>query len=79
VDLPDLTAAGYNPSWGLRSGTTTSWLVAAFHGDILPFLGATMVDGQRITAALKANDAASFNAIGNRRPRIGNVIGKPWP
>jgi hypothetical protein len=79
VDLPDLTAAGYNPSWGLRSGTTMSWLVAAFHGDILPFLGATMVDGQRITAALKANDAASFNAIGNRRPRIGNVIGKPWP
>jgi hypothetical protein len=78
VDIPDLTAAGYNASWGLRSGITMSWLVGAFHGDILPFVGAPMVDGAQITAAFKANDAASFNAISSRRRRIANVIGKPW-
>ena len=69
VDVPDLTSAGYDASWGLRSGTNMSWLVVAVRGDILPFLGAPLVDGAQIFGGLRANNAAVFSAA-RKRSRI---------
>jgi hypothetical protein len=50
VDIPDLTAAGYDAAWGLKSGSV-DWQVTAVGGDVLPLLGAAPFDGARITAA----------------------------
>ena len=50
VDIPDLTAAGYDATWGMKSGAA-DWQVTAAGGDVLPLLGATPFDGARVTAA----------------------------
>ena len=61
VDVPDFSGAGYDPSWGLRSGTPLSWLVVGAGGNVLPFFGATFVDGAQITAGLMTNLSATFS------------------
>jgi hypothetical protein len=65
LDVPDLASAGYDPAWGLKSGSPVDWNVFAFAGDVLPFLGATPVDGTRITAAGVSN---TLSASTQRRP-----------
>jgi hypothetical protein len=67
VDVPDFAGAGYDASWGLRSGTTLSWLVVAAGGNVLPFFGATVVDGAQIIAGLTSNSSASFAAARRRK------------
>jgi hypothetical protein len=48
IDIPDLSSAGYDASWGLRSGSPVTWEVIAVGGNILPFVGATPSDGARL-------------------------------
>jgi hypothetical protein len=67
VDVPDFAGTGYDASWGLRSGTTLSWLVVAAGGNVLPFFGATIVDGAQIIAGLTSNSSASFAAARRRK------------
>jgi len=67
VDVPDFAGAGYDQSWGLRSGSTLSWLVVAAGGNVLPFFGATFVDGAQIVAGLTSNSSASFAAARKRK------------
>ena len=67
VDVPDFAGAGYDPSWGLHSGSTLSWLVVGAAGNVLPFFGATFVDGAQITAGLATNSSASFSAARKRK------------
>jgi hypothetical protein len=62
VDVPDFAGASYDTSWGLRSGTALSWLVVAAGGNVLPFFGATVVDGAQLIAGLMTNATASFPA-----------------
>ena len=50
IDIPDLTGAGYDATWGMKSGAA-DWQVAAVGGDFLPLLGGTPFDGARMTAA----------------------------
>jgi hypothetical protein len=66
LDIPDLTSAGYDPAWGLKSGSAVDWQVTALGGNFLPALGAIPVNGDRILAAGVGNTSASFN----RRSRI---------
>ena len=63
----EFAGAGYDASWGLRSGTTLSWLVVAVGGNILPFVGATSVDGAQIVAGFRTNSSASFSVARRRK------------
>ena len=67
VDVPDFAGAGYDAAWGLRGGTTLSWLVVAAGGNVLPFFGATVVDGSQLIAGLRTNSSASFTAARRRK------------
>jgi hypothetical protein len=77
LDVPDLSSAGYDATWGLKSGVGVSWgvnAVSALNGILLPFLGGTPVDNAQITGAGAADSSASFSAplrrrIGQRPPR----------
>lgn len=69
LDVPDLTAAGYDPAWGMRSGSPVDWQVVALGGSFLPLLGATPVDGMRITAGLVGNTSSSFDQLWRMRRR----------
>jgi hypothetical protein len=51
LEVPDLTAAGYDPAWGLRSGTPVDWGVGSITGDFLVVAGATLVDGAQMVGA----------------------------
>jgi List-Bact-rpt repeat protein len=63
LDFPDLTSAGYDPSWGLKSGSSVSWQVYAAGGSVLQLFGATPVNGSNIVAAGVANSSAAFNRL----------------
>jgi hypothetical protein len=63
LDIPDLTAAGYDPTWGLKSGSSVNWLVIAAGGNVLPLLGATPVDGVSVVAAGASNSSAAFSRL----------------
>ena len=61
IDIPDLTSAGYNPTWGLKSGSSVDWQVFAAAGSVLPFLGATPADGDRMLGAAVGHTSAAFS------------------
>jgi hypothetical protein len=68
IDIPDLTGAGYDPVWALKSGTAVDWQVIAVGGSFLPFLGATPVDGARMVGAGVNSTSSSFNQLTRVRP-----------
>lgn len=61
LDIPDLTGAGYDPTWGLKSGTSVNWLVSAGSGSVLQLFGAPPLDGAGIVAAGLSSSSASFS------------------
>ncbi len=61
LDIPDLTAAGYDPTWGLKSGSPLDWQVTAASGAVLPFFGATPVDGTGLVAAVVSSSSTAFS------------------
>ncbi len=64
LDIPDFSSAGYDPTWGLKSGSSVDWDVLAAGGNaFLPLLGATPVDGDRLLGAQVGNTSASFNRL----------------
>ena len=69
IDVPDLTAAGYDPAWGVRSGSPVDWQVIGLGGNFLPLLGATPADGMRMTAAIVGNTSSSFDQLWRMRRR----------
>jgi hypothetical protein len=75
LDVPDLSSAGYDATWGLKSGVGVSWSVnalSALNGILLPFLGGTPVDNAQITGAGVSDSSATFSASWRRplgRPR----------
>jgi hypothetical protein len=72
LDVPDLSSAGYDATWGLKNGVGVSWsatALSALNGILLPFLGGTPVDNAQITGAGVADSSATFSA--SRRLRLG--------
>lgn len=70
LDVPDLSSAGYDATWGLKNGVGVSWGVnalSALNGNLLPFLGGTPVDNAQITGAGVADSSATFSASWRRR------------
>lgn len=63
LDVPDLSAAGYDPAWALASGQATGWRVYAAGGDVLPFFGGNPLDNARMIIA-----GAQDNAIAGALP-----------
>jgi len=62
LDIPDLTSAGYDQTWALKSGTPLNWQVFAAGGNVLQLLGATPVNGANIVAAGVAS-SGTFNRL----------------
>jgi hypothetical protein len=76
LDVPDLSSAGYDATWGLKSGVGVSWSVnaiSALNGILLPFLGGTPVDNAQITGAGVADSSGTFSASRRR------LLGRPRP
>ena len=76
VDVPDLSSAGYDATWGLKSGVGVSWnatAVSALNGGLLPFIGGAPVDNAQLTGAVVGDSSASFSTSRRfgiiRRPR----------
>jgi hypothetical protein len=51
IDMPDFSSASYDATWGLKNGVPVTWSVSALGGTLLPFLGATPVDGAQVVGA----------------------------
>ena len=64
LDIPDLASAGYNATWGLKSGSSLDWEVIAGGGNILSLLGAVPADGDRISLGGAAKSSAAFSRFG---------------
>ncbi len=65
VSVPDLSAAGFDPGWALRSGQSTEWTVEASGGTFLPELGTAPVDGSVLRYATRTGTtSASLRALG---------------
>ncbi|WP_201773084.1 beta strand repeat-containing protein [Gemmatirosa kalamazoonensis] len=60
LDIPDLSAAGYDPTWGLRTGAQTTWTVTAVGGDFLTFAGGTPQNNAQIVAAGATGSSSAF-------------------
>ena len=60
IDIPDLSSAGYDPAWGLKTGTAVNYQVIAGSGNFLPLLGATPVDGARVVGAGTGSTTSVF-------------------
>ena len=61
LDIPDLTVAGYDPTWGLKSGSSLEWQVTAASGNVLPFFGATSVDGTGVVVGGVSSSSTAFS------------------
>jgi hypothetical protein len=62
LEVPDLAAAGYDPAWGLRSGTPLNWGMEALTGNFLVFAGATLIDGAQIVGAATGGTLSATSA-----------------
>lgn len=61
LDVPDLTPAGYDPAWALKTGQSTGWEVDEVGGDVLPFIGGNPTNSAQITIAGSRQTSASFS------------------
>jgi hypothetical protein len=60
IDVPDLTSAGYDATWGIRAGLGVSWGVNAIGGNFLPFVGGSPVDAIITGAGAFSGSPATF-------------------
>ncbi len=70
VSMPDLSAAGFSPIWGLNAGQTTNWNASAYGGATLRDLVGSIrpKDG----TVLRAAATGSSVPAGQRAPWLGN-------
>jgi hypothetical protein len=69
LDIPDLSSAGYSTAWGLKTGSKLDWTVTAVAGSVLPFLGATPVDGGRVLGASVGSSSTAFDRLRSLKKR----------
>ena len=68
IDMPDFSSAGYDATWGLKNGESVNWSVSALGGTLLPFIGATPVDGAQIVGAgVGGSPSTSMKLFRSRR------------
>lgn len=79
IDIPDLSSAGYDPAWGLKTGVPVTWEVSALGGAVLPFLGATPVDGALVVGAgVGGSPSGSMQRVWPKRVHASSrLIGAP--
>jgi len=53
LDIPDLSAAGYDPTWGLQAGNVVKWTAAGLAGDIGVFLGAAITRDAQVLGGVR--------------------------
>jgi len=58
IDVPDLTSAGYNAAWGLKSGTPLDWSVSAVGGNFLAFNGGPPTDGAQMVGGVASSSSS---------------------
>lgn len=63
-EIPDLSPAGFDPTWGFKSGSAVDWLVVGAGGSVLQLLGATPVDFSHALIAGIANTSTTFDRLG---------------
>jgi hypothetical protein len=68
LDVPDLSSAGYDPTWGLRAGQNVDWGVVALSADNLAsFAGGALVDNAQILGAASLGSTAASQARATMR------------
>jgi hypothetical protein len=60
LDIPDLSAAGYDPTWALQRGAAVNWTAIAEGGDFLAFIGGVPADNAQIVAAGASGSTQAF-------------------
>jgi hypothetical protein len=53
LDIPDLSAAGYDPTWGLQAGNVVKWTAAGLAGDIGVVLGAAITRDAQVLGGVR--------------------------
>jgi hypothetical protein len=53
LDIPDFSAAGYDPAWGLQGGKSVTWLAVGLGGDVATFLGAAISPNAQVVAGVR--------------------------
>ena len=61
ITVPDLTAAGYDPTWALRPGTQTTYAVSA-SGGAGPLVGGPAAEGAAFRYAFRTGSITTLNA-----------------
>jgi hypothetical protein len=71
LDVPDLTAAGYDATWAIKNGAALDRFVFAFSGNLTVLAGAAPSDDALIlgAAASSSSGSSSANSSALRRPR----------
>jgi hypothetical protein len=68
VDVPDLTSAGYDPTWGLQAGNAVEWEVTGVGGtNFGSFLGAALVDNAQISAGVVVGSTGGPSGVAMMR------------
>jgi len=75
IDTPDLTAAGYDPAWALKTGQSTAWEVDEVGGNVLPFIGGNPANNAQIMIAGARQTSASFSVSRLRTLRRSRALG----
>jgi hypothetical protein len=73
LDIPDLTSAGYDPTWGLQGGKGVDWAVIALgSSNLVSFGGAALVDNAQVLGAGSFGSTAASGLIGSMM-RVGRA------
>lgn len=68
LSIPDLTAAGFDPNWGLRPATRTDWGFSTYGGSFLAFIGGVPAEGTTFNFANKTGSFAGALRSFSRQP-----------
>ena len=68
LSVPDLTAAGFDASWGLRPATRTDWAFSTYGGNFLAFIGGVPAEGTTFNFASKTGSFAGALRSFSRQP-----------
>lgn len=83
VTIPDMSAAGFNATWGLVVGTPVSWSVTATNSATLPVAGILPADGTQVMLAIRSSDSATLSTLRKSMRRLTTRLGlgqrNHWP
>ena len=68
LSVPDLSAAGFDATWGLRPATRTDWAFSTYGGNFLAFIGGVPTEGTTFQFANKTGSFAGTLRSFSRQP-----------